>query len=1359
MRRVVAYLCVPFVAVATMWLPTSAQGPSSRIQNVSGRAAVAREALVKFRRAPRVTDLQSMTGDADADAIAAVGRSGIYRVRSRSMDAAALVARLARRGDVQYAEPNYIVTFAAAPNDPDFSKLWGLENLGQTVNGIPGVPGADIGATAAWDVSTGSPNTVVAVIDSGVDYTHQDLAANMWSAPAAFTVDVGGTLVHCAAGTHGFNAILRTCDPMDDNNHGTHVAGTIGAVGNNQIGVVGVNWITRLMAIKFLDAQGSGSMADAISGIRFAIEAKQAFAASDGANVRVLSNSWGGSAFSQALLDEINAAQQADMLFVAAAGNSGFDNDILPTYPSSFTADNIVSVAATTNLDQRAYFSNYSETTVHLGAPGSDILSTTIGNTYTSANGTSMAAPHVSGAAALLLSVCTLDTASLKDALIGTVDALPALAGRTITGGRLNVHSAVHSCLAPPPTPQNLVASPGDGRVTLSWSAALGATRYIVKRSAVPGGPYTTLSSNVKGNAYSDVNVVNDTPYYYVVAAANSLGQSGDSNEASATPSAPSDLGISSLTSPPPVGAGATFNVSVTTRNSGGGAAPATTTALYLSTNALFGETDTRLTDFAVGSLGPSSSTTSNVTVTVPSDVTVGTYYLIAVADADDTVTESVELNNALARVLRIGPDLEITSLSAPSSGAAGGVISVTSSVKNDGGGDASGFSVTFYLSSNLTLDPTDVTLSGSRVVSSLAGGATSTGTTSVTIPANTAVGSYQLIAKADGLDQVVETTETNNTTARAIQVGGDLAVSSFSSPSTAGPGTVIAVTETTTNQGSGTVVASTTRFFLSANFTFDQGDLPLDGHHAVPQLAPSGTSTATTSLTIPASTVPGAYYLLAVADADSVAQETQESNNTSFRGLQVGTDLAVTALTVPPRGAAGLAVSITETTKNQGAGLAAASITRFYLSANTVVDASDPILLPDHAVPELVPGASHAAAISLTIPANTAVGTYYLIAKSDAGNAVVETQELNNTLARSIQIGGDLTVSAFTAPAKGGAGGSIVVSDTVLNQGAGLVAPSTTRFYLSVNAALDASDTLLTAGRAVGQLDSGVSSAGSTTVVIPANTATGSYFLIAKADGDNVIPESLETNNTDMRGFQVGPDLSVSSVTVPSKGGAGLPIVVTDTTINQGGGNADASVVAFYLSTDWILDAADPAFGATRNVPALTNGASSSVQTTLTIPAGTLAGTYYVIAKADPLNALVETTETNNTSSASIKIGPDLRVTLLSAPATVASGGSVNVSDTVANQGGAAAGSSTTRYYLSTNISLDGADVLLAERAVPALAVNQSNAAVTPVPIPSGTAAGNYYLLAAADATIAVGESQETNNVTPESIQVTIVP
>jgi subtilase family serine protease len=414
-----------------------------------------------------------------------------------------------------------------------------------------------------------------------------------------------------------------------------------------------------------------------------------------------------------------------------------------------------------------------------------------------------------------------------------------------------------------------------------------------------------------------------------------------------------------------------------------------------------------------------------------------------------------------------------------------------------------------------------------------------------------------------------------------------------------------------------------------------------LDGSHAVPQLNASGASTATTSVTIPAGTASGAYYLLAVADAAGVVAENSESNNTESRSIQIGTDLVVSSFTVPTKGGAGMPLAITETTRNQGTASASASTTRYFLSTNSLLDANDTALTPDHAVPQLQAGLSHSASLSITIPANTTAGSYYLIAKADATGVVTETNETNNTMAKSIPIGGDLTVSTFTAPSKGGAGTSISVSDTTINQGAGPVASSATRFYLSANSVLDSGDTLLSASHSVPSLDAGISHTASTTVTIPANQATGSYYLIAKADGDSQVPESQESNNTGLRTFQIGPDLAVPNLSGPSQATAGAPFVVTDTTTNQGGGAAGGSTVAFYLSTNWTFDASDTSLNVSRTLPALAAGGTSSAQTTLTIPAGTASGTYYIIAKADPQNALAETSESNNTDWFAITVTP----------------------------------------------------------------------------------------------------------------------
>lgn len=537
-RSVFAAVAIMAAAVG-LSTTVSSQGRRGRATvSIGGRSAVADEVIVQFKDAVSDADARDVEQQIDADEIEPIAY-GMKRLRSRSFDARTLLNYLRSHPSVAYVEPNYVVKAVATPGDPRFYTLWGLRNAGQTIFGIPGVSGADIHATKAWDLTIGSRANVVAVIDSGVDYTHKDLVANMWSAPSAFTVTIGGRTVTCAAGTHGFNAILKTCDPRDDYNHGTHVAGTIGAAGNNGAGVTGVNWKASIMAAKFLDSGGDGTIADAISAIEFAIQTKKAFASTKGANVRVLSNSWAGGGYSQALLDEINRANSNNMLFVAAAGNDGHDNSAHPTYPASYKAPNLIAVAATSNQDRLASFSNYGSS-VHLAAPGVDIQSTIIGNTYAYYSGTSMAVPHVSGAAALILSKCALDTTDLKRAIVANVDHVGALTGLVATGGRLNADRALRSCLvAPaiskPSVPTGLVATsaPGAGQVTVTWNSASGATTYNVKKSRTSGGPYATVATGLISRRYI-YSGMTGRQYYFVVSAVNSAGESANSKQVGA---------------------------------------------------------------------------------------------------------------------------------------------------------------------------------------------------------------------------------------------------------------------------------------------------------------------------------------------------------------------------------------------------------------------------------------------------------------------------------------------------------------------------------------------------------------------------------------------------------------------------------------------------------------------------------------------------------------------------------------------------------------------------------------------------------------------------------------------------------
>ena len=445
--------------------------------------------------------------------------------------------------DVAYIEPDYIVTVFETPNDPMFNLLWGLENTGQT----GGTAGADIDATRAWDVFTGSDDVVVVVIDTGTDYTHPDIAANAWANPGEIPGngidDDGNGFIDDVRGWDFYN---DDNNPMDDHGHGTHCAGTIGAVGNNGIGVVGVNWTVKIMAVKFLSSGGSGSTSDAIDAISYATMM----------GVDVMSNSWGGGGYSTALEDAIEAAYAAGIMFVAAAGNSSTNTDTYPHYPSSYPTGNVISVAATDHNDELASFSNYGLVSVDLGAPGDDVYSTFPGNSYGTLSGTSMATPHVSGAVALVMGrFPAMNVDQVKALILNSVDPIPALTGRCVSEGRLNVFNCVaEPDSIPPDAVDDLAASnPASNTMDLSWTATgddgyLGtASYYDVRYSTMPidegnffsatrdfgspdpGPPGTPETMMVKGLDFN-------TTYYFAVKVIDEYGNYSDvSNVATGT--------------------------------------------------------------------------------------------------------------------------------------------------------------------------------------------------------------------------------------------------------------------------------------------------------------------------------------------------------------------------------------------------------------------------------------------------------------------------------------------------------------------------------------------------------------------------------------------------------------------------------------------------------------------------------------------------------------------------------------------------------------------------------------------------------------------------------------------------------
>lgn len=452
------------------------------------------EVVVKFRdaassRAGRITVLQTLQKRLGRSAVNEIhpfvtdASLAVVKLKSDSLMASAMKI-LGGEPSVIYTEPNYIYRALDLPNDTDFAKQWGMHNVGQADDaGQTGTLGDDIGITQLWEKGiVGKSSTRVAVIDTGIQWDHPDLKDNLFTNPGEIDGnkqddDHNGFIDDI----HGWNFAANSNASTDDNGHGTHCAGVIGAKGNNGAGVAGINWNVSLLPVKFLDSTGGGSLEAAVNGINYARMMK----------VQVMSNSWGGGGFSQTMYDAINEAGKQGILFVAAAGNDGQSNDGgMPTYPGSYDLPNIVAVAATDNRDGLAYFSNYGAKHVHVAAPGVNVYSTYMGSTYKSLSGTSMATPHVAGISALLLSEhpeWTVDV--IKDRLIKTSTPVQSLHKKVMARGRVNVYNALNGIIPPSPDPDESLwksqpqviesVHPYVDNTNLTWTVHVPGAKYL----------------------------------------------------------------------------------------------------------------------------------------------------------------------------------------------------------------------------------------------------------------------------------------------------------------------------------------------------------------------------------------------------------------------------------------------------------------------------------------------------------------------------------------------------------------------------------------------------------------------------------------------------------------------------------------------------------------------------------------------------------------------------------------------------------------------------------------------------------------------------------------------------------------
>ncbi len=768
--------------------------------------------------------------------------------------------------DVEYAEPNYRFTAQTVPDDSYFNYLWGLNNGGQT----GGTPGADIDAFRAWDITNGSNDVVIAVIDTGVDYTHPDLSQNIWVNPAEYSgtpgIDDDGN--GYIDDTRGINTFDHINDPMDDHGHGTHVAGTIGAVGNNSMGVAGVNWNVKILSCKFLGSDGYGYTDGAIECLEYIRALKE-----KGVNVIATNNSWGGGGYSQALYEAIDAQRRSDILFIAAAGNDNTDSDQYDFYPAAYSLPNLLSVAATDPNDVKAWFSNFGRRTVHVGAPGTDIVSLRANGTdmygdgahfippgdsstqYYRASGTSMATPHVTGLAALIKSQdLNRDWIRIKNLILSGAEEEIPFYGGTIAG-RVNAYNSL-TC----------AHSPVFSALEFPTSFQVGVSVLLSALSInceFPSGPVAVTASS------GEVVNLNDDGISPDLVAGDGIFS------ASWTPTTQ----FSYLTFSSPIGKETVPTPSILTNSLPSGLL----NSAYSQTLKASGGVPPYAWSIHSGAL-PEGLSLNGLTGKIsgtPSKT--GTYSLMIKATDSQTSSVMKAFSIAIKDV-----DLIVTSVSGPPSAGLGEQVAVTITVRNQGSGGSGGFYTSIYLSPDPIISTSDRAIT-TFYVSPLAPGAQRTYTVKPVISSFLTPGSYYIGAIADTGNRVGESNENNNSLAGNqifIVSKVDIIVTSISGPASASPGQEVAFIATVKNQGSADAGQFYVTVYLSTDPIITRGDIEIRSGF-ISWLPAGGQQTLTINATIFASVAPGSYYVGAIADSRSNVAESNENNN-SLAGGQI---------------------------------------------------------------------------------------------------------------------------------------------------------------------------------------------------------------------------------------------------------------------------------------------------------------------------------------------------------------------------------------------------------------------------------------------------------------------------------------
>jgi subtilase family serine protease len=698
------------------------------------------------------------------------------------------------------------------------------------------------------------------------------------------------------------------------------------------------------------------------------------------------------------------------------------------------------------------------------------------------------------------------------------------------------------------------------------------------------------------------------------------------------------DLAVTSVSSATPLAIGRPITVTATVANQGSLAAAASTLGLYLSANAgILPGSSHHLGVQSIAGLAAGQQTTVAATVTIPADVGPGTYYVGACTDPDAQLADTDRANDCRGTPVALAvtpsqPDLAITQIAGPGTAVKGRTVAITATVRNHGVAPAAAVTVGLYVSRSAVTNVWTDRLVGRWNVPVLDAGSQSTATTVVTIPADLFHGTYFFGACADPAAAIVELDETNNcgaSSAVLITDGQDLLLTALSAP-LAAAGRPVTITSTVRNQGTSRADVFQVVFYLSNDAVLDTADRLL-GSRTVIGLGAGATSTAATTLAMPADVPGGSYFLIAIADPDADVWETDETNNRrATRVTVVQPDLVVSALTAPRAAASGGSLTLTYTVKNQARApaAAAASMVAFYLSPEATLDAAGATLLATRPVPALAAGAAAGGRVTVALPA-VASGPYWLVAVADADGGVRETDETNNTRAIPVTVGADLVVTAASVtPRAFMPGARVWVGATVKNQGGVASGAAALAYYLSRDATMTGA-VPLGAPRPIRPLAPGQSAGLTTALTLPPDTSPGAYRIVVTASLTDV-RDADETNNVASTATVsvVLPDLLVSSLTVtmgPTNGSVTLRYTVK----NQAPSPAIAagSTLGLYVSSDPAADLATATPAGTRLVPRLGPGASASGTLSIVLPPGT----YYVTAVADLTGMVEEAEETNN--------------------------------------------------------------------------------------------------------------------------------